>query len=162
MDEHSIHSRQALTGETSTARILIFMRNHCEKRIGMRTMWWPPDVHQHGGDVNPSEEGLVRLPLRGLENSTCAPSSWGGGGQMCNMQVRPCTSSRWRYGLRKTLLAQLGGLRWKPGTRIIVRGMWKIRIGLLYVGGLSGTLLVVNIGRTPLPSPDSNHGDTSL
>jgi hypothetical protein len=59
-------------------------------------------------------------------------------------------------------LAQLGGLRWKPGTRIIVRGTWKRRIELLYVGGQSGTLLVVNNGRTHLPSPDSNHGDTSL
>ncbi len=29
------------------------------------------DVHQRGGDVNPGEEGLVRLPFRGLENSTC-------------------------------------------------------------------------------------------
>ncbi len=38
-----------------------------------------PDVQYHGGDVNPSEEGLVRLPLRGLENNTCAPNREGGG-----------------------------------------------------------------------------------
>jgi hypothetical protein len=119
-----------------------------------------PDVHQRGGDVNPSQGGLVRLPLRGLKNSTCAPSLQGG--RTCNVQVRPRASSRWLYGLRKTLCAQLGGLRWKPGTRIIGRGTWKTRIELLYVGGRSGTLLVVNIGRTPLPSPDSNHGETSL
>ncbi len=39
------------------------------------------DVHQHGGDVDPSErvkEGLVRLPLRGPENITCTPSLRGG------------------------------------------------------------------------------------
>ncbi len=43
-----------------------------------------PDIHQRGGDVNPSEEGLERLLLRGLEKSECAPHHEGGGG--ANMQ----------------------------------------------------------------------------
>ncbi len=40
--------------------------------------------------------------------------------------------------------------------------MENIRIELLYVGGQSGMLLVVNNGHTPMPSPDSNHSDTLL
>jgi hypothetical protein len=44
-----------------------------------------PDVHQRGGNVNPSERRTCEASFKGLENSMCAPSSRGGVGKyaMC-------------------------------------------------------------------------------
>ncbi len=74
--QHLIHLGQASTAGTSTARTWIYTKVHLEKKMGTRTTWAAPDVHQCGGDVNHSQqisssnvsawvkEGLVRLPLR--------------------------------------------------------------------------------------------------
>jgi hypothetical protein len=56
-----------------------------------------PEVHQHGGDVNPyptnqqqecisiGERKTCEAPFKGLENSTSAPSLRGG--RTCNVHV---------------------------------------------------------------------------
>jgi hypothetical protein len=81
MDEQSMHLGRALTGRTSTARIFYLHKKSLWEEDGNEDNMAAPDIHQRGGDVNPSEEGLVRLPLRGLENSMCTPSSREGGGE---------------------------------------------------------------------------------
>jgi hypothetical protein len=78
-NEHSMHLGLALTGGTSTARTFDLHEKSLWEEDGNKDNVSAPDVQYHGGDVNPSEEGLVRLPLRGLENNTCAPNREGGG-----------------------------------------------------------------------------------
>jgi hypothetical protein len=77
-DEYPIHLGRASTGGTSTARILSFTRNHLEEDGNEDNVvaWTFTNVEEMSTLV---KEELVRLPLRSLENSTCAPSSRGGG-----------------------------------------------------------------------------------
>ncbi len=79
-----MHLERALTGVTSSNRRDKHGKDFLSSREITKRRGWnednvaAPDIHQRGEDVNPSEEGLMRLPLRDLENSMCAPSCKGG------------------------------------------------------------------------------------
>ncbi len=150
MDEHLMHLGWVSTARTSSARTWIYTRNHFEKNMVMRTTWWPRTFTNMEEKSTLGERRTCEAPFG---NNMCAHSSWGGDERaMC------------RQGHALAQDGAYGGQGWKPGTRITVRGTWKTmrELELLYMGGRSSTLLVMNIGRTSLPSPDSNHNDTLL